>query len=113
MIIGHGCPNRQTDARKGMKATELLSFAKGTRAMGKNQESQAIARSVKARRPFQNREFCESGTCHSGATNTARAPAEMQASRIRKRGRVSCRFLSLTLNGPRCIHRGKNEGTPW
>src|SRR6266487_4321773 len=110
MIIGHGCPNKQTDARKGMKATELLSFAKGTRAIGKNQESQAIARAVKARRAFQNRELCGSGTSHSGATNTASAPAEMQVSRIRKRGRVSCRFFSLTLNRPRCTYCRRSEG---
>src|SRR3989442_8286101 len=88
-IVGHGCPNRPTDARNGMNATELLSLAKGTRAIGRNDESHTIPRSAKATRAFQYLESAVAGTGHSRTNSTASAPVETAASRNRNRGRFS------------------------
>src|SRR3989442_5865149 len=96
MIVGHGWPKRATLARKGMNATELLSLAKETRAIGRNDESHAIARRAKATSPFQYLELTTVGICHSGMTSTASAPVVIPASRIRNRGRFSCTLVSFT-----------------
>src|SRR5256885_13794098 len=109
MIVGHGWPKRVTVARKGMNATELLSLAKETRAIGRNDESHAIARRAKATSPFQYLELTTVGICHSGMTSTASAPVEIPASRIRNRGRFSCTLVSLKTECPRSTMK-KPEG---
>src|SRR2546422_3579688 len=103
-IVGHGCQNRPTDARNGMNATELLSLAKGTRAIGRNEESHPIPRSAKATRAFQYLESAVAGTCHSGPSSTASAPVETAARRIRNRGRFRCTVVSLKTECPRSTY---------
>ena len=81
ITIGQGCAKRGTDARSGMKATELVIFAKGTRDTVKKNESQAIPRTKNATTPFQNREGENAGRNHSGRMNTANAAAVTAATR--------------------------------
>src|SRR6266536_1403710 len=65
-----------TDARRGMKATELRTFAVEIRVIGRNEESQAIPNSAKATRPFQYLEFAGLGMTHSGTKSTKPAPTD-------------------------------------
>src|SRR5437667_5280656 len=64
--IGHGWPKRGTDARKGMKPTEVLTLANGIR---KKNESLTIPSRANAAKPFQNRDGNGPGSCHSPSTS--------------------------------------------
>src|SRR5881396_2179277 len=65
-----------TDARRGMKATELRTFAAEILVIGRNDESQAIPSSAKATRPFQYLEFSGLSVIHSGVKSTKPAPTD-------------------------------------
>jgi hypothetical protein len=53
MAMGHGGSNNAMDAKKGIKATDVLTLANEIREIGRNEESQAIPRRANATSPFQ------------------------------------------------------------
>src|SRR6266487_1139085 len=64
--IAHGWPRIATEARNGMKATEVLTFAKG---ILKKNESLTMLRSANAATAFQKRDGNGPGGCQMGRTN--------------------------------------------
>jgi len=64
--IGHGWSRIATEAKNGINATEVLTFAKGI--MKKN-ESLTMLRSANAATAFQKRDGNGAGGCQLGRTN--------------------------------------------
>jgi len=60
--MGHGCWNRATDAMKGTKDTEVLTFATG---IVNEKDSLTIPRITKAAMAFQNLDGNGAGISHS------------------------------------------------
>src|SRR2546422_11426180 len=64
---GHGCWNRATDAMKGTKDTEVLTFATG---IVNENDSLAIPRIRNAAMAFQNLDGNGAGISHSRSAST-------------------------------------------
>src|SRR5207249_8020995 len=71
--IGHGCWNRATDAMKGTKDTEVLTFATG---IVNEKDSLTIPRMTKAAMAFQNLEGNGPGMSHSRNARRQRVATE-------------------------------------
>jgi hypothetical protein len=73
--MGQGCARITTDAKNGMKPTDVLTRANG---ILKKNESLMMLKSVNAANAFQNREGNGPGFCH-GKTKKIAADAAVTA----------------------------------